>query len=559
MKKKIFGVFILVMLFAMCGDVRMARADGDDEYIDIEFGEKYQGSGYTNRKYRFILDEPSKITIYGNGDLYKIDEVTGETDHMVWSEWEKDGQRVFSLGKGMYYYLGWGAHITCVASDPDTEEIESNDTFDEAQEIIMGIKYSGDFNRNVGDIDYYKFILDTPGSVYAEAWSEKIGTECSIKEAALYWEDEDLNTYYITGFNTFSGYGKSQRYRLPVGTYYLVLTHHNSHYYNFKVNYEEESPEEYEMEDYTLEDGNEHVNAILTNKEYIGNIQTRDDVDFYCFKVEDCSHVQLKFTQPRGTIERIFNVVLFTEDEEGEVTMLDEIITTTNPVYRGKELILSGGNYYIQVKKNEYIGEDGIRSDELSYIDYQISVTEEPINIVKDITLKTSKKSFYSGMTFTLKAALTPKKPTDTSVTWSSSDKDIATVDKNGKVTCLRPGKCYIYAKANDGGGAVGKYLLTVTKSPIKTLSKVTVSEGTISPEFDKSVTSYIITLPKNVSKVTIKWARSSKYSVATINGQIASKTTVSVQQGASKTVKVVVKAENGKTMTYRFTVKREK
>ncbi|MDE7210282.1 MAG: Ig-like domain-containing protein, partial [Lachnospiraceae bacterium] len=507
MKKKIIGLLILVMLFAMFGDIRVARAG--DEYIDIEFGKKYSGYG----KFRFSLDEPSKVTVEGtdrsnDATLWRINEVTGRSEAMVVIA-EKGN--TFTLAKGTYYIEARSSiTVTYTIPNPDIEGIES-DTFDEAQEITMGIKYSGDFNAT-WDIDYYKFILDAPGSVYAEAWSEKIGTESSIKKAELYWEDEDLNTHCIAEFDTFTGYGRSNRYRLPAGVYYLVLTHHNSHYYNFKVNYEAESPEEYETEDYTLEDGYEHVNAISTNREYTGNIQKSKDVDFYGFEVEDSSRIQLKFTQPRGTEKGIFSVILYKEENDGKITTLDEIVTTENPVYRGKELILSDGEYYIQIRRNPkyYRGEDGIKSDELSFIDYKISVIEEPIKIVKDITLKTSKKSFYSGMTFSLKATLIPKNPTDASVTWSSSDKDIATVDKNGKVTCLRPGKCYIYAKANDGGGAVGKYLLTVTKSPIKTLSKVTVSDGTISPEFDKTIASYTITLPKNISKVTIKWSRSS-------------------------------------------------
>lgn len=54
--------------------------------------------------------------------------------------------------------------------------------------------------------------------------------------------------------------------------------------------------------------------------------------------------------------------------------------------------------------------------------------------------------------TYQLTTAITPTNATDTSVTWSSSDNSIATVDANGLVTAVGGGSATITATTNDGG-----------------------------------------------------------------------------------------------------------
>ena len=44
--------------------------------------------------------------------------------------------------------------------------------------------------------------------------------------------------------------------------------------------------------------------------------------------------------------------------------------------------------------------------------------------------------------------------PTDTSVSWSTSDPGVATIDTSGLVTGISQGDCIITATASDGGGA---------------------------------------------------------------------------------------------------------
>lgn len=66
---------------------------------------------------------------------------------------------------------------------------------------------------------------------------------------------------------------------------------------------------------------------------------------------------------------------------------------------------------------------------------------------------KTNLKISYSW-TYTLKATVSPSNTTNKAVKWSSSDKTVATVDKNGKVTAKGEGVAIITCKSADGGNA---------------------------------------------------------------------------------------------------------
>lgn len=60
---------------------------------------------------------------------------------------------------------------------------------------------------------------------------------------------------------------------------------------------------------------------------------------------------------------------------------------------------------------------------------------------------------------------ITPSNATDTSVTWSSDNTDVATVDADGVVTAVAPGTANITATANDGSGVTGTCVVIVNKS----------------------------------------------------------------------------------------------
>ena len=67
---------------------------------------------------------------------------------------------------------------------------------------------------------------------------------------------------------------------------------------------------------------------------------------------------------------------------------------------------------------------------------------------VTSVTLNKTDLSLKEGESETLTATVKPDDATDKTLTWSTSDASVATVDQNGKVTAVKEGTATITAKA---------------------------------------------------------------------------------------------------------------
>ena len=72
---------------------------------------------------------------------------------------------------------------------------------------------------------------------------------------------------------------------------------------------------------------------------------------------------------------------------------------------------------------------------------------------VTSIALNETSVSLWVGDTKTIKATATPTTANNTAVTWSSSDKNVATVSSKGVITAKGEGTCTITCTAADGFG----------------------------------------------------------------------------------------------------------
>ena len=103
---------------------------------------------------------------------------------------------------------------------------------------------------------------------------------------------------------------------------------------------------------------------------------------------------------------------------------------------------------------------------------------------VEGITLDKTEGILTAGNTVTLNAAVLPEEVADeTTVTWTSSDEKIATVDENGKVTAIAAGEATITANAGEKSAT---YKLTVQAKKVvqnttsnKSSNKGNTSSGT--------------------------------------------------------------------------------
>ena len=97
---------------------------------------------------------------------------------------------------------------------------------------------------------------------------------------------------------------------------------------------------------------------------------------------------------------------------------------------------------------------------------------------VEGITLDKTEGVLTVGNTVTVIATVTPDTATNASVTWSSSDEAIATVDSEGKITAVAPGTATITAVSDSNPDASAAYAVTVqakkvvTSTSTKTSSK---------------------------------------------------------------------------------------
>ena len=84
---------------------------------------------------------------------------------------------------------------------------------------------------------------------------------------------------------------------------------------------------------------------------------------------------------------------------------------------------------------------------------------------VTAITLNKTETTIPTGQTETLSvSSVTPDDATDQTVTWSSDNDAVATVDDNGLVTAVAFGTANITATANDGSGVTATCAVTVSK-----------------------------------------------------------------------------------------------
>ena len=134
---------------------------------------------------------------------------------------------------------------------------------------------------------------------------------------------------------------------------------------------------------------------------------------------------------------------------------------------------------------------------------------------------KTSLTLTAKNQTATLTATVLPSNVTDKSVTWTSSNTSVATVDANGKVTAVANGTATITAKTNDGSNLSAICTVTVDIPIIATSISLNKTSLTFTTK-NQTATLTATVLPSNATNKSVTWT-SSKTSVATVdsNGKV--------------------------------------
>jgi hypothetical protein len=112
--------------------------------------------------------------------------------------------------------------------------------------------------------------------------------------------------------------------------------------------------------------------------------------------------------------------------------------------------------------------------------EYNVYIFQELINLIQvtEIELNKATATLEKGETTTLQATIAPTDATIQELSWTSSNKKVATVDEDGKVTAVAAGTATITCTAQDGSKASASCEVTVTEAKPWPFTDVAVNEG---------------------------------------------------------------------------------
>lgn len=118
---------------------------------------------------------------------------------------------------------------------------------------------------------------------------------------------------------------------------------------------------------------------------------------------------------------------------------------------------------------------------------------------VESVTLNRTDITLDEGGSFTLKATVTPKDATDKTVTWSSSDENIVTVDQSGTIHAVKQGSASIVAQAGDK-----QAICSVTV--IKRATSISLDKESLTLLVGEVSTLTATVLPEDATDKTVIW-----------------------------------------------------
>ena len=148
----------------------------------------------------------------------------------------------------------------------------------------------------------------------------------------------------------------------------------------------------------------------------------------------------------------------------------------------------------------------------------QTTPSQPQVVAVSSVSLDKTSVSLNVGESVTLAATVKPDNATNKTVSWSSSNASVASVDASGKVSAVAEGTATITAKAGDKSATCS---VTVTKKVVA-VESVTLDKSSLELNEGETATLTATVKPDNASDKTVTWS-SSKTSVATVdaNGKV--------------------------------------
>ena len=132
---------------------------------------------------------------------------------------------------------------------------------------------------------------------------------------------------------------------------------------------------------------------------------------------------------------------------------------------------------------------------------------------VSSVTLDKTSVQLLEGESVQLTATVLPNDATDKTLSWSSSDSAVASVDNSGKVTAVKKGQATVTVKAGDKSASC---TVTVDKAEIA-VTGVSLDKNTLIMEVGQDAQLLATVSPDDATDKTVSWS-SSDESVATVS-----------------------------------------
>lgn len=204
------------------------------------------------------------------------------------------------------------------------------------------------------------------------------------------------------------------------------------------------------------------------------------------------------------------------------ISSYDGIITVDQT---GKIQAVSGGSARVTAVAGECY----------AHCDVQVTVP------VSGVTLNKTTLNLTKGSSETLSATIDPSDATDKTVTWSSKDAAIASVDQAGKVTAVKSGKTTITVTTGEKDASCEVTITTPVESVSLDRTSVTLEEG-------QTTTLEAIVSPNDADDKTVTWTTSDGAVATVVNGVVTA-----VSEGSA----TISASSGGKPATCSVTVQK--
>lgn len=193
------------------------------------------------------------------------------------------------------------------------------------------------------------------------------------------------------------------------------------------------------------------------------------------------------------------------------------------------------------------VGTAEITAKTVNGLTAKATVTVEEIPVT-NITLPTKEASMTIGGTMDLKPTIEPADATNTHISWSSSNPDVATVDANGRVTAKGAGTATITGTA--ASGVTVTLVVTVSDEVIE-VTAVSLDKTEATVKVGKSLQLTATIEPSGATDQKLEWSSSDSDKAIVTDGRVTG-----VAPGE---VTITVKTTNGKTASCTITVEKTK